>query len=107
MAAPCFALSIAGRSGACERLVKGRKFQTETLCHQPGDQGVERRAEIGILPSHFFQPCLFIGRVDKDRIIEGREGLYQRFRESAPWILVAVCEEFPMMRHAIAIDCVQ
>jgi len=75
--------------------------------HQPGDQGVERRAEIGILPSQVFQPYLFIDRVDEDRIIKGREGLYQRFRESAPWIVAAVCEEFPMMRHAIAIDCVQ
>ena len=35
--------------------------------HQPGDQGVERRAEIGILPSQFFQFCLFISRVDEDR----------------------------------------
>ena len=75
--------------------------------HQPSDQGGERRAEIGILPSQFFQPCLFIGRIDEDRSIEGREGLYQRFRELAPWIVAAVCEEFPMMRHAIAIDCVQ
>jgi hypothetical protein len=45
--------------------------------------------------------------VDEDRSIKGREGLYQRSRESAPWIVAAVCEEFPMMRHAIAIDCVQ
>jgi len=43
----------------------------------------------------------------EDRSIEGREGLYKRFRESAPWIVAAVCEEFPMMRHAVAIDYVQ
>ena len=48
-----------------------------------------------------------IGRIDEDRSIEGCEGLYQCFRESAPWIVAAVCEEFPIMRHAIAIDCVQ
>jgi hypothetical protein len=75
--------------------------------HQPSDRGGERRAEIGILPSQFFQPCLFIERIDEDRSIEGREGLYQRFRESAPWAVATVCKEFPVMRHAIAIDCVQ
>jgi hypothetical protein len=35
--------------------------------------------------------------------LQQNQGLYQRFRESAPWIVAAVCEEFPMMRHAIGV----
>ena len=58
-------------------------------------------------PQPILQLCLFIGRIDEDRSIEGCEGLDQCFRESSPWDVPTLREEFPMLQHSVAIDRVQ
>ena len=81
-----------------------RRFDYRQQIDKPGDHGVKRGAEIGKIHSQLFQPRLFIGRINDDRITGRCEGIDERFGELTTWIVDAIGEEFLVAQHAIAID---
>src|ERR1051326_6855320 len=69
--------------------------------HQATDDGSELWAKIGEPRGQFAKSGLFVTRINDDRTVKRTKSVYQCFSEPAPWVAVAVREEFPMMEKVV------